>query len=490
MSPLTRTILIWGVWILIPIVIDGLGTILRVGAVLLAKKKTHAQDYTDAELPKVSIIIPAYNEEKIIERCLNSLKLQNYPNNKMEILVVDDGSVDATREVVINNINGNGNGRVKINGEFLSVGEYKGAIKLFTSGRNKGKANALNLGIRHSHGDIIMTIDSDTVIDPQAIRNMASYFIENPELGTACGNIEINWRLLEERDKEGNIVLDENGDIKEKKINFFESALAKSQFLEYLNAFRLGRHYQSIVNSEYTLSGAFSAFRKEVFENSSLYSDLTVSEDFDISLDLHQQDVKVGFAPTAKAWVEPIIDPGALYAQRVRWRRGQLEVAGLHKNMVGSGKYGTIGRFGIPAMLMFDHTLAFPRIIWTFLIAMFPLFGYNQSIIALMFVLMYVFYVVFDIAQTLAAYTIVDDDTKESIKDSFQYVLMLPIYRLAVFYFRMSGYLIVLKEPQEWKITGPFEGVRTQVTGVTHRINGGAQGFISFLYSIFDIFRF
>ena len=490
MSPLMRTMLIWGVWLLIPLLMDGVGSVLRVLSVFFQRDKVDPDKYKDKDLPKVSLIIPAYNEEKIIGRTLSSLQMQDYPQDKMEILVVDDGSLDATSDVVLRYINNQETKRMKINGTFYSVGEYGGTINLFTSGVNKGKANALNLGIKNSHGDIIFTIDSDTVLDLSAIRNMVTYLMDNKEVGAACGVIEINWHMLEERDKEGELVLDEEGEIKEKKLYFSESFIAKSQFLEYVNAFRLGRHYQKVINSEYMLSGAFSAFKREAIEKIALYSDLTVAEDFDISLDLHQHGVKVGFCDTAKVWVEPVIDMGALYAQRVRWRRGQIEVMGVHKNMIASNKFGWLGRLGLPSMMLYDHTFAFPRLIWIFLLLLFPFFGYSQAVIALFFVFLYVFYVVFDVLQTFAAYSISDENTKDAIGDSFQYVLLLPFYRFIVFYFRVSGYLSVFKEPQSWKVSWPLDDVKSQAEGVQHRMNGGTRGIVSFLYSILDIFRY
>lgn len=489
MSPFLYALLIWGVWLIIPVIIDGIGALLRVSSVLVSRRRwTDPYKYADIDLPTVSIIVPAYNEEKIIERCINSIKLQEYPHEKMEILVIDDGSVDATRQVVLRNIEGTGVKKVKINGTFLSVDEFNGTINLFTSGMNKGKSNALNLGIENAHGDIIFTIDSDAVLDKFAIRNMIVYLLDHPNIGAACGVIEINEHLIDKRDEDGRIVTDAEGHPVEEKLSLFESLLAKSQFLEYLNAFRLGRHYQSLINSEYMLSGAFSAFKRAVIKNLH-YSELTVAEDFDISLDLHQQGVDVGFAPDAKVWVEPVIDTGSLYAQRLRWRRGQLEVMGVHKNMVGSNKFGTLGRIGLPSMLMLDHTLAFPRIVWTFIILMFPLFGYSSRIVALYFVMLFVFHVVFDIIQTLAAYTISDKETKKGIENAFQYVLILPFFRLLVFYFRMSGYLVVFKEPQKWKVSTPFSGLREQMATVQHRIDGGASNIMGFLYSVFYLFR-
>ncbi len=489
MSPFMYMMLIWGVWLLIPVIIDGFGAILRVSSVVLARRHwTDPYKYEDEQLPLVSLIIPAYNEEKIIERCIDSIKLQDYPQQKVEIIVVDDGSIDATRQVVLRNIEGDTSKKVKINGRFLSVGEYKGTINLFTSGMNKGKSNALNLGIENAHGEIIFTIDSDTVLDPLAIRNMIVYLLDNPNIGAACGIIEINEHLLSELDEDGHIIVDEAGNPIERKLSLYESALAKTQFLEYLNSFRLGRHYQSLINSEYMLSGAFSAFRRNVIMNLH-YSELTVAEDFDISLDLHQQGVDVGFAPDAKAWVEPTTDLGALYAQRLRWRRGQLEVMGLHKNMVGSSKFGILGKIGLPSMLVLDHTLAFPRVVWTFILLIFPLFGYSSRIVAMFFVMLFVFHIIFDMAQTLAAFVISDKDTRREIERAFQYVLILPFFRLLVFYFRMSGYLVVFKEPQKWKVSTPLSGVRQQMATVQHRIDGGARNVVSFLYSVFYIFR-
>ena len=109
MSSMWIFIFVWGIWILIPIVVDGVGTILKLIIVLLYGRNFKPHEIMNAELPKVSIIIPARNEEKIIDRCINSLKIQDYPHEKIEIIVVDDGSIDKTPQIVNNHVNGNGN---------------------------------------------------------------------------------------------------------------------------------------------------------------------------------------------------------------------------------------------------------------------------------------------------------------------------------------------------------------------------------------------
>ena len=111
MRTLWSFFILWGVWILIPILIDGIETIYRFVLIIFFRKKALNFKLTDDELPRISIIVPAFNEERTVDRCLNSIKIQNYPHDKMEVIVVDDGSTDNTRSVVRNNINGkNGNG--------------------------------------------------------------------------------------------------------------------------------------------------------------------------------------------------------------------------------------------------------------------------------------------------------------------------------------------------------------------------------------------
>lgn len=488
-------LLVWGVWILMPIIIDGTDTLLRLFVVLIWGRDFKEHKLKDADLPFVTIIIPAYNEEKIINRCLNSIKVQNYPHDKMEVIVIDDGSHDATALEVASHINGtngngkngkdgisgngalnghpngangkNGNGYVKINGEHIPLPkEFNGSIKLLSNG-HEGKPNALNAGIRHmNHSDLVITMDSDVVLAPHTIRNAAAAFVENPQMGAATGNIEISSDILEERDKEGNLILDKEGRIVTKKLSFSETLLARCQFLEYLDAFRLGRQFQSLIHSTYILAGAFSIFRKEVLAESPLYRSHTVSEDFDLTVDIHKKQIHVGYIPDAKAYLEPIISWDGLYSQRVRWCRGQLEVCGVHREIIGNRVYGPIGWFGIPQMLVVDHTLAFPRLIWTFLLLFFPLFGYPPRTIATAIFFMYLFYVGLAFLQTMSAYFIVDDDTKKQVEKTLSFCFVLPIYRLVTFYFRMSGYLLTLKEPAQWKVEGPINALKKRANGL------------------------
>lgn len=500
MDALWMFLLIWGVWILLPIVVDGVDTAVRLFVVLIWGRSKTDISFPDEELPNITILVPAYNEEQVIDRCLNSIKLQDYPHEKMEVIVINDGSSDLTADKVMEHIdggdasardlykymgkedmrhdggahtpsshippgvyrsknlrhdgngNGNGNGKdaILVNGEHTDVPEFNGDMTLVNN-QHLGKPVALNSGIAAMNGSqIIFTIDSDVVLAPDAVRQMVNAFLDDPNLGAATGHIEIDEEIVEERDELGNLILDSDGKLMTMKLNFWQKALTRFQFLEYLDAFRLGRQFQATIGSAYILAGAFSAFRRSTLMKTTLYKARTVSEDFDLTVDIHKTGEKVGYVPTAKALLEPVITADTLYAQRVRWCRGQLEVSGVHKDMIGNREYGIVGWFGLPQMLIVDHTLAFPRLIWTILICLFPFFGYPVSTVVVALGLTYFFYVFLSFMQTTAAYTLVDNATKRKIEKALPWCFALPLYRLVVFYFRMSGYLRTLKEPAQW----------------------------------------
>ncbi|MBI4744156.1 MAG: glycosyltransferase [Actinobacteria bacterium] len=422
----------------------------------------------ESSLPFITILVPAHNEEKIIHRCLNSIKTQNYPHHKMEVIVIDDGSKDDTFLKVAEQIHASysstkNNQYLKINDNHIPVPDrFNGEIKLLANGHS-GKPKALNSGVSHMNGsELVVTLDSDVVLSPDALKNTAIAFIKNRHMGAATGNIEISWDMIEERDSNGNIVLDENGKIKSKQLNFSERLLAKCQFLEYLDSFRLGRHCQSILHSTYILAGAFSVFRKDILLESPLYKTLTVSEDFDLTVDFHKKQIHVGYIPDAKAYLEPIINWDDLYSQRARWSRGQIEVCAAHKEIIGNKDYGTVGWLGIPHMLLVDHTLSFPRLIWFFLFLFFPAFGYSPYVITNSLIIIYFFYVALCFLQTLSAYFIVDKETKNQIKETLHLCFVMPLYRIITFYFRMSGYILTLKEPPVWKVIGPLANMKTE----------------------------
>lgn len=483
MSSLWTFLLLWGVWLITPVLVDGIDAASRLIVVRSRRRASkRRRPVEDDRLPTVSVIVPAHNEAAVIDRCLASVKAQDYPHDKLEVIVIDDGSSDSTAEQVedhVNGGNGNGNGSFRLRGEPITCGPFGGSLELIKNG-HAGKAHALNAGIQASSGDIVVNIDSDVVLAPDAIRNIATSFVRHPKMGAATGNIEIDWEILESRDKDGCLILDENGEIVPKELGPVERFLAQSQFLEYLSSFDLGRRSQAETGTMYTLAGACSAFRRSVLDRGTLYSNTTVSEDTNLTFDLHRQDVTVGFIDDAKVYLEPVTDWDSLYAQRVRWTRGQLEVCGLNEDLIGDRERGLFSRFALPKMLVFDHTLAFPRLIWAPLILCFPLIGYSWRVVIMAVLAMYLFYLAIEIVSALSVFAVADEHTRNRMERSAWALITLPAYRFVVFHFRFSGFLVTLKEEQQWTMTGPMSATSQDLRSLRMRSIEFATGLMTF----------
>jgi len=503
----------WGIWIIIPVLFDGVLTLIYTLTIIFYQlhekhfKKSQKKPVDILTLPRVSIIIPTWNEQDNINECLNYLKIQTYPQNKMEIIVVDNGSTDATSRIVKEHMreiwevrnqlkengkqygeqkteNGNGAGKIKVNGQSYQTNGFGGLLRLVVR-YEKGKAKALNTGIRLAGGEIIINIDCRSFLAPDAVYNMVTKFLEHPEYGAATGNVEIDWQLIYQRNHDGSYLFDGDGHYYPRELGRKEKFLGKSQFMEYLTSFRLGRQFQDITGSMYTFSGAFSAFRRDILLNSGLYRSRTVAEDTDLTLDLQGQNVRLGFAEDAKAYLKPVLSFEKFYAQRIRWHRGQIEVIGLHLDWYANLRKGFWRNFWLGALLMIDHTFGFPRIIWLFLLPLFFLFGYSTTLIIQAILLMYAFYVLIDFLNACYCWRVADKETRGKIKESLHYCLVTPIFRLITFYFRFAGYLEALKEPQAW--TTPINPVRS-VKGYRSSLQGSYQKTANFGLKVLQFF--
>ncbi len=481
-------VIFWGIWIILPVVIDGGLAFLQAVVVYLwgrnGKKIRKKVPYS--KLPLVSVIIPTYNEIENIAMCLAHLKAQTYPHEKIEIIVVDNGSQDETGKIVLAH-KGTGDeigkdpevdGKIRINDLSYDTSGFRGSLHLITR-YERGKAKALNAGIRRAKGDIIINIDCRSFLAPNAIEKMVGAFLARPQMAAATGNIEIDWDLVYEVDQNGRPKRDHDGHFRTRELNFKETFLAKCQFLEYLASMRLGRQFQDVTHSMYTLAGAFSAFRREVLvKDKHLYKDITVSEDTLLTFDLsHISRAYIGYVASAKAYLKPVLSWERLYGQRVRWSRGEIEVTGLHLKDFMSSKYGRWRSIFLPFNLIVDHTFSFPRSIWFFILPALILFGYHPYVILIANLLMFGFYIGLDFFIVGCCYPIVDAETRQKIKLSFYWIPILWFYRLMLFFFRMAGFLTVLRDKPEWMITNNLIGhIKRFRDGTRHRLVNGRIG--------------
>jgi biofilm PGA synthesis N-glycosyltransferase PgaC len=253
--------------------------------------------------PLISLIVPAYNEEKTIRKSIQSLLDLDYPN--YEIIMVDDGSRDKT---------------------FDEVKNFNTSKLKLIHQQNKGKANALNNGIKNSKGEIIVTIDADTTLKKNALRKVANRFAQNNKVGAIAGNVKV---------------------IPEK------NSLNIIQGTEYTIGINLIRKAQSLLGCVMIVPGPIAALRRDALEKAGYFSDDTFAEDFDITMKILKQGYRVEYEDEAISYTDAPKTIEDLMKQRRRWYRGLLQVLDKHRNLYFNVKHGFFGTFGVPN-LWFD----------------------------------------------------------------------------------------------------------------------------------------
>ena len=428
-------LLFWAIWLLVPLFIDGTTAVAYLwGAWRMRGTNQRRRDFTLDDYPMVTVIIPVYNGEDSLGRCLASLRGQSYPHEKLQVLMVDNQSTDNSYGVFQEE-------QIKSFGGNLS----------WMSVSQKGKAYALNAGIHLALGSYITNIDCDVVLHADAILNMMKAFAEDPELAAATGSVEIL-----------------PGEVTHDPVRHI---MTECEFMEYYTGFHIGRQYQTATDSLFTLAGAFSVFRKEVLLKTFLYDKQTVSEDTKLTFELHRlfKGQRKACVADAIAYVASTPSISAMYAQRVRWQRGQLEVTALFPEFLHSPFHGK--GLASSKSLIVDHTLAFARVVWTFLLPMLYFVGYPLTMVFSATLIMYACYMVVEYAYWQAAWFVADPHIRDRLKQDWWLFLVMPTFRFTLFWFRFGGFLSVLLEPAEWRVKDPF----TQTSEAFENVKKGVK---------------
>lgn len=263
----------------------------------ISSKKEKKLLFSDEELPRVSILIPIYNEEKSIKKTLNSVLASDYPKNKFEVIVIDDGSTDKGLEI---------------------AKKFKSKVRIFSKKKNEGKGSALNFGIKKSKGEIIFTMDADTFVDIQSLKNMVRYF-KNKRIMSVCPAM-----------------------VTEKP----ENLLQRIQYIEYVLGLFLRKAFATI-NAVHITPGAFSAYRKSFFDKYGGYEENNITEDLEMALRIQYYGYVIENSPESPAYT---IAPDKFYdlmKQRRRWYVGLTRNVWKYKKIL-SPKYGDLGIFVLP----------------------------------------------------------------------------------------------------------------------------------------------
>ncbi len=295
------------------VVATGLVVLRSLVIVWLAWRHHRATDRSALVLPQpvppVSVLIAAYNEEKVIAQTLRSVIASDYPG-KMEFIVVDDGSKDDTIA------------------EVAKVAAEDERIVLILQ-RNTGKSLALRNALENSRHEIVVFLDADTHFEPDTISRLVSE-LRDERVAAVSGHAKV-----------GNI----------------RNFVTRCQSLEYLSGFNLDRRAYTVWDCVTVVPGAVSALRRSAMAEAGGFSHDTLAEDTDMTLTLHKLGYRIAYAPAAVAWTEAPETWRALVKQRLRWCFGVMQCVWKHRDLLLNPRFGALGWFSMPSIVFFQFLL-------------------------------------------------------------------------------------------------------------------------------------
>ena len=314
-----------GFW-LFDITIKGITIIFLVGDVLMTSRllfigifavfdRLRERHYgrpgeTESYKPNVAILIPAFNEEKVIERTIRAALGSHYP--KLRVIVIDDGSSDRTLEIA----------RATV------LAQRASDRVLVLTKPNSGKAEALNFGLEHLRDEeIFVGIDADTVIARDAISRLVPHFLD-PKVGAVAGNAKVGNRM---------------------------NLWTRWQALEYITSQNFERRALDVLGAVSVVPGAIGAWRTSAVREAGGYHIDTVAEDADLTIALLQRGYRVEYEDMALAYTEAPSNAKGLMRQRFRWSFGILQ--SMWKHRAAFGRKGVLGWIALPNIVIFQILL-------------------------------------------------------------------------------------------------------------------------------------
>ena len=413
---INNEILFWVAWVILPLMVEIIPAIVNFLLLVLKYIRKLRKGPSDPELyPEITIIIPVYNSESTLRKCLDSIHMSSYENRLITVFLVDNGSQDNSFHI------------------FEKCQALYSDLSMQWLVSNQGKSKALNKALFNSRGKYIINVDSDGRFEKNAIRNIVKRFESNMKSTCLTG-----------------VILTERSEIEETE-DFLLRNVRRLEYLEYCQAFLAGRNFSSDINGLYTLSGAFSAFRKSTILQTQMYNSDTICEDTQITFQIKRQHKRVELCENAIFYVSPIDDMAKLYTQRQRWQVGELEVF----HMFYKDKMSLLNLFRDIdfRVILFDHTFAFPRLIWYFALLGLSMTNYSLRTVLLALILIYILYVI----STFLYFLNVNMFLKEFWEDrryyvsKVWYVLLYPLYNLYTFLLRFMGIINSINRASSWK---------------------------------------
>ncbi len=284
------------------------GRALIIGLLALAEKLRAPPVGRPEFRPPVSVLIPAYNEEAVIVETVNAALASDYP--RLEVVVVDDGSADRTLELLETHFGHDP--RVRI-----------------ASQPNRGKPGALSRALAEATSEIVVTIDADTSIEPDAVAKLVRHFAD-ARVGAVAGNIKVGNRTR---------------------------WLTRWQALEYITSQNLEKRAFDLLDCITVVPGAVGAWRVEAIRACGGFSPDTVAEDTDLTIAIRRAGWRILYDEDAIGYTDAPETPAALVRQRFRWTFGTLQSVWKHRDTLGRRRYGTLGWIALPNVFLFQLLL-------------------------------------------------------------------------------------------------------------------------------------
>jgi peptidoglycan/xylan/chitin deacetylase (PgdA/CDA1 family)/GT2 family glycosyltransferase len=269
------------------------------------RKRAEPPAYT----PSVSVIIPAFNEERVIVASVTRVLASDYP--ALQVIVADDGSSDATSELVAAAFDGDPR------------------VELLTLA-NGGKAAALNRALQQARGDVVIALDADTQFEPATIRRLARWFAD-PRIGAVAGDARVGNRV---------------------------NLVTRWQAIEYITAQNLERRALAGFDAMTVVPGAVGAWRRAALDEVGGYPEDTLAEDQDMTIAIQRAGWRVTYDPAAVAWTEAPESFRALARQRFRWAFGTLQCLWKHRAVLWRRKPSGLALVGMPQAWLFQILFA------------------------------------------------------------------------------------------------------------------------------------
>jgi cellulose synthase/poly-beta-1,6-N-acetylglucosamine synthase-like glycosyltransferase/peptidoglycan/xylan/chitin deacetylase (PgdA/CDA1 family)/spore germination protein YaaH len=269
----------------------------------------HTPEVAGGFLPRVAVLIPAYNEEKVIVRTIRSVLNSDYPH--LRVIVIDDGSADRTSEVA----------------REAYPEEIAAGMLTVLRTANGGKAEALNFAVTGLEEEFYVGIDADTVIAADAVSKLVCHFAD-PKIGAVAGNAKVGNRV---------------------------NLWTRWQALEYITSQNFERRALDLFDVVTVVPGAIGAWRTEAVRQGGCYPVNTVAEDADLTMNLLEQGYKVIYEDRALAFTEAPATARGLMRQRFRWSFGTLQA--VYKHQAAFLRNKAMGLFALPNILVFQILL-------------------------------------------------------------------------------------------------------------------------------------